>query len=112
MTTRKEAIEFCLTYPLSYEDYPFDDLNWTVMRRADTEKGFCWIFEKDGKIWMNLKAEPEWGRFWRESFPSVLPAYHMNKEHWISVILDDTVPPEELERFISDSYALCGKKKK
>ena len=112
MTTRKDAIEYCLTFPLSYEDYPFDDFNWTVMRRSDTKKGFCWIFEREGRIWLNVKAEPSWAKFWRDSFPSVLPAYHMNKEHWNSIILDGTIPEDELYRMISDSYYLCGKNKK
>ena len=109
MTTRKELIAYCLTFLTAYEDYPFDDFNWTVMRRRDTTKGFAWIFERNGQLWINLKSEPEWGRFWRGSYESVLPAYHMNKEHWISVILDGTVPEEDLKTMIGDSYRLCGK---
>lgn len=110
MLTRKEAVAFCLTFPGAYEDYPFDDPDWTVMRRKDTKRGFCWIFTREGRIWMNLKAEPETARFWRSVFPSVLPAYHMNKEHWNSVILDGSVPEETLSAMIEDSFALCGKK--
>ena len=112
MTTRREAIEFCMTFPAAYEDYPFDDPNWTVMRRRDTGRGFCWIFEREGRMWMNLKVDPEWGRFWREVYPSVIPAYHMNKTHWNSVILDGSVPDAELMQMISTSYSLCGKKAK
>ena len=112
MKTRKEIIEFCLTFPASYEDYPFDDFNWTVMRRRDTTKGFAWIFERDGRLWVNLKADPERGLFWRGAYESVLPAYHMNKEHWISVIMDGSVPVEDVETMIGDSYRLCGKKAK
>lgn len=56
MTTRQEIIDFCKTFPAAYEDYPFDDYNWTVMRRTDTKKGFAWIYERQGKIWVNLKG--------------------------------------------------------
>lgn len=112
MLTRKEAIEFCLTFPGAYEDYPFDDMNWTVMRRKDTKHGFCWIYEHNGQLCMNLKNTPDWGELRRRIYPSVLPAYRMNKEHWSTVLLDGTVPEEELEAMIAESYRLCGKPKR
>ena len=108
MRKRDEAIEYCMSFPLAYEDYPFDDFNWTVMRRKDTKKGFAFIYEREGKIWVNIKVDPEWGHFWREVYPSVVPAYHMNKKHWNSVILDGTVPDAEIEKMIADSYSLCA----
>ena len=110
MKTRKDVIEYCLSFLTAYEDYPFDDFSWTVMRRRDTTRGFAWIFERGGRLWVNLKAEPNRGLFWRGAYDSVQPAYHMNKEHWISVILDGTVPDEDVKTMISDSYFLCGKK--
>ena len=110
MTTREDAIAYCLTFPLAYEDYPFDDFNWTVMRRKDTKKGFAWIFERDGRVWINIKVDPAWGEFWRDLYPSVLPAYHMNKRHWNSIILDGTVPDDEIAAMIAASYDLCAKK--
>lgn len=111
MKQRKEVIEYCLLFPGAYEDYPFDDPNWTVMRRRDTGRGFCWIFDRNGKTWINVKVDPDWGRFWRDVYPSVLPAYHMNKNHWNSVILDGSVPEDELKKMIAESYSLCGKKR-
>ena len=101
-----------MTFPFAYEDYPFDDFNWTGMRRSDTNHGFCWIFERDGQLWMNVKVDPDWAGFWRDLYPSVLPAYHMNKKHWNSVVLDGSVPEKELCSMISASYELCGKRKK
>jgi predicted DNA-binding protein (MmcQ/YjbR family) len=35
-----------------------------------------------------------------------LPAYHMNKEHWLTVLLDNTVPEKEIYELIDDSYEL------
>ena len=110
MTDRKTVIEYCSAFPHSYEDYPFHDLNWTVMRRRDTTKGFAWIFEKDGKLWLNIKINPDWGRYFKDVYPhSVLPAYHMNKKHWVSVILDGTVRENDVKKMISESHKLCGK---
>ena len=111
MTTRKDVIDHCLTYNNAYEDYPFDDPNWTVMRRRDTNKGFAWIFERQGNIWVNIKVDPFMAYDLREAFPSIVPAYHMNKVHWCSIILDGTVPEDIIESLIGESYRLCGKKK-
>ena len=43
-----------------------------------------------------------------KSLSSVQPAYHQNKEHWNSIILDGSIPEEELRRMISESYSLIS----
>ncbi len=106
MITRREAVDFCLTFDGAYEDYPFDDANWTVMRHKGNNKVFAWIFERMGNIWINVKGKPEWNDFHRQMFSSVIPAYHLNKRHWNSIILDGTVPEEHIRDMISESYEL------
>ncbi len=112
---RQELIAYCLTMPDTYEDYPFHDVNWAVIRCKQNNKVFAWIFERQEHIWINLKVNPEWRDFWRSSFSSILPAYHLNKEHWNSVIMDGTVPEETIKQLIGESYDLVkpkrGKKK-
>lgn len=49
MRTREEAIACCLQLADVYEDYPFRDKNWTVMRHYQNKKAFAWIFERPGK---------------------------------------------------------------
>ncbi len=112
MTERKEAIAFCLTLPAVYEDYPFHDPNWCVMRHKDSRKVFAWIFNKDGHVWVNVKCDPQWRDFWRETFSSVIPAYHLNKAHWNSIILDGTVQEKDIRRMICESYDLTAPKKR
>lgn len=63
MTTRQEAIAACLQLPDVYEDYPFDDFNWTAIRHRANQKIFALIFERENHIWINVKAQPMWGRF-------------------------------------------------
>lgn len=111
MRKREDAIVFCSQMEAVYEDYPFRDPNWTVMRHTDNRKVFAWIYEKDGYIWINVKCNPEWRDFWRSVYKSVLPGYHLNKEHWNSIILDGTVPNEEIKRMIEESYLLTKKHK-
>ena len=108
MPSRAEVIALCGRLPDSYEDYPFDDPNWTAMRHRTNRKTYAFIFERQGHLWINVKAEPQWGDFWKSSYPAVVPAYHMNKRHWISVILDGTMPQDELSALIRGSYRLTA----
>ena len=77
MRTRQEAIDACLSLPGVYEDYPFDDGNWTCMRHGSNKKIFALIFEHEGQIWMSVKNEPGWGDFWRREFPSEIGRAHV-----------------------------------
>lgn len=108
MRTREEAIQYCLSFPNVYEDYPFRDEGWTCMRLRTNRKIFAWIYEREGNIWVNVKCDRQWRDFWRDAYETVLPAYHMNKEHWNSIILDGTVPVQEIRRMIAESYDLCS----
>ena len=110
--TRQEAVAACLELPFAYEDYPFDDLNWTVMRHRENRKIFAAIFQREDRIWINVKAEPLAGDFWRRTYPAVVPAYHMNKTHWISIILDGTMSDWEIMRLIQDSFTLTAPKRR
>ncbi|MBQ2451141.1 MAG: MmcQ/YjbR family DNA-binding protein [Lachnospiraceae bacterium] len=106
MRERREVIDYCLTFENVFEDYPFHDDNWCVMRHKQNKKVFAWIFNKDGYVWVNVKCDVEWRDFWRNAFESVIPAYHLNKTYWNSIILDGTIPIEDIKRMIGESYDL------
>lgn len=55
---------------------------------------------------INLKCDPEEAQILREIFPSILPGYHMNKTHWNTILLDDSIPSGEVRRMIDNSYTL------
>lgn len=112
MQTKEEAVSFCRTFPDVYEDYPFHDDNWALIRHRENKKTFACIFERCGHIWINVKCDTEWRDFWRNAFASVIPAYHMNKEHWNSVILDGSVPDEDVKRMVEESYEITRPKRK
>ncbi len=106
MKNREEIIRYCLTFKNAYEDQPFHDPNWTVIRHRENKKIFAWIFEREGHMWINVKCSPDWRDFWRRVYKSVIPAYHLNKVHWNSIIMDGTIPEEEVKRMIGESYDL------
>lgn len=39
----------------------------------------------------------------------ILPGYHMNKRHWITICLDDSVSTDEIKKLIDESYILAKK---
>jgi predicted DNA-binding protein (MmcQ/YjbR family) len=75
------------------------------------------VFKAGGKIFLlaaldaaplqfNVKCKPDDAVLLREQYPCVLPGYHMNKQHWNTVLVDGTVPDRLLKQWIDDSYAL------
>lgn len=92
--------------PGSKEDYPFgpDVLVYKVMGKI-----FALFSETNDPIRINLKCDPNEAIILRDMYQAVIPGYHMNKEHWNTVILDGTVPEEEIKKMIDESYRLVVK---
>jgi predicted DNA-binding protein (MmcQ/YjbR family) len=107
--TKQEFLAHCLdTYGTS-PDYPFDgDFETAVLRHEGNRKWYAIVmrvsrkkfgFDSDEVIdVVNLKLPTEmFGSFGASD--GVYPAYHMNKRHWISVLLPDA--SEETIRFLT-----------
>ena len=58
---------------------------------------------------VNLKILPEKGKA-LHSEKGIYPAYHMNHVHWISVVLNDTLPDTRVMELVDESYRLTKKK--
>ncbi|ADL33407.1 methylated-DNA-protein-cysteine S-methyltransferase Ogt [Butyrivibrio proteoclasticus B316] len=106
MKTREEALSYGLSFPDTYQEAPFHDRNWQLIRVKKSRKAFLWTYEKDGFINLNLKVDPQWRDLWRKTYTAVLPAYHQNKEHWNTVVLDGSIPDDVIKRMIAESYDL------
>ena len=102
-------------------DSPFeDDFDTTVLRHGDSGKWFGLVFkapcrklgiDRDGETdILNLKCDPMVSYGIVESYAAVIPAYHMNKYHWISIILETGVPEDVLSMLISMSFELTKTK--
>ena len=112
MTTREEAIQACLINSSVYPDTPFHDANWTIIRHQENQKMFAAVYQRKGQTWMNVKVEPLTGDFLRQTDPAVVPAYHMNKTHWISLILDGSLEDSMIQDLIWRSYLLTAPRRK
>jgi O-6-methylguanine DNA methyltransferase len=103
MKTREEALAYALSFPKTYQEAPFHDNNWQLVRVEGSKKAFLWTYEREGYINLNVKADPQWRDFWRSTYASVIPGWHQNKDHWNTIILDGTVPEQEIQRMIAES---------
>lgn len=96
---KQSFLDYCLGTFGTLPDYPFDeDFETAVLRHADNHKWFALLmkvsrrkfgFDSDKTVdVVNLKLPIEMvGSFGKDD--GVYPAYHMNKLHWISVLLPD-----------------------
>ena len=118
---KQQVLEYCLNTYGTLPDYPFDDwMESAVLRHADNKKWYAialrvsrrkFGFESDEVIdVVNLKLPTEmFGSF--GAADGVYPAYHMNKLHWISVLLPDA--PDDVVKFlIGVSFEATRAKKK
>lgn len=108
--TTQEFLEYCLTTYGTTLDYPFDDLLETaVFRHVDNRKWYAIVMRVSQRKFgldsdevidvVNLKLPTEmFGSF--SVADGVYPAYHMNKLHWISVLLPDA--PDDVVQFLAN----------
>ena len=92
----------CLKKPGFSEDLPFGP-DVLVFRVAG--KMFA-LMDVDTFVSVNLKCEPERAVELREQYPGITPGYHMNKQHWNTVLTDDSVPGKLLLELADHSYEL------
>ena len=93
----EEFRDFCLSLKGVTEELPFgpDTLVYKVMGKMFALTGF--EFER-----ISLKNFPEKNQELRAEFDAVLPAYHMNKQHWNMVLIKDAL----LREWIDESYEI------
>ena len=119
--TKQQFISHCLSTYGTSPDYPFDDwMESAALRHTDNRKWYAIVMRVSRRRFgldsdeevdvVNLKLPTEmFGSF--GAADGVYPAYHMNKLHWISVILPDAT--DELVQFLVNvSFEATKSKKK
>ena len=113
----KEIMEYA---HIKYNDTP--EFLWekfptnSILRRKDTQKWYA-VFLTIDRIKLNidgggiaeiidLHAPPELVASWIREV-GCFPAYHMNKKHWYTICLDNSIPSDEICRRLDISYLLA-----
>ena len=114
---RKELFEWAKETYGTEPDYPWNDWN-CVLRHKHNNKWYALIMEiEETKLGLNsdkivdvlnVKCDPLLigSLRMKEGF---YPAYHMNKDKWISILMDGTVPDNEIMELVELSYSLTKK---
>jgi predicted DNA-binding protein (MmcQ/YjbR family) len=94
--------QYCLSFSDVTEEFPFgpETLVFKVKGKmfALTDVD---LFES-----INLKVDPDEAIELRERYPAVQPGYHMNKKHWNTIIMDNSIPDRVIKEWIDISYKL------
>ncbi len=119
--TKQEFLEHCLDAYGTSPDYPFDeDFETAVLRHSANRKWYAIVMRVSRRKFgidsdevidvVNLKLPTEmFGSF--GAADGVYPAYHMNKLHWISVLLPDALD-EVVQFLVNVSFEATKSKQK
>ena len=95
--------DVCINLPGATESFPFGPE--TPVYKAANGKVFAIMTEPGHPSpAVTLKAAPEDGLAVRADHPSIIPGYHMNKKHWLTVPLD--VDERLLVDLVTESHRL------
>ncbi|MBN2677163.1 MAG: MmcQ/YjbR family DNA-binding protein [Anaerolineaceae bacterium] len=97
---------YLISKPGAVEEFPFDTVTLVIKVGG---KMFALVGLNNDPLRLNLKCDPAKAEALRELYPAIQPGYHMNKRHWNTLILDDSIADEEILAMIDDSYALVVK---
>ena len=110
--------EYILKKPSVTEGFPFDDVSLVFKVKISPEgkprkdRIFLIASLDASPLQFNAKCDPDKAILLREEYPeTVLPGYHMNKQHWNTIIVDGRLTGKQLKEMIDDSYNLIAKKK-
>lgn len=94
--------EQCLAKREVTEELPFDDTT-LVYKVAGKMFALTSLKSRDR---VSLKCDPDLALELRAEYDSVTPGYHLDKKHWITVLLDGSVRDDDIAEWINNSYNL------
>jgi predicted DNA-binding protein (MmcQ/YjbR family) len=100
---RESVRAFCLGLAGAVEEFPFGPA--TAVFKVGG-KIFAILGTEGAPASVSLKCDPSYGAAMREHYAAVTPGYHLNKRHWNTVALDESIPHEIVEDWVRDSYEL------
>ena len=104
---KEEVITYCLTLEDTFKDCPFpNDFESVTMKHGKNKKWFALIMNVNDKLYLNVKTDPNYSDILRNTYNYIIPAYHMNKEHWNTIIVDEKADWLLVKELIEQSYQL------
>ena len=101
--------EMCLSLPQAVETFPFN-LETSVFKTSGNNKIFALSALDAEPLGVSVKCDPEESLALQAEYPQITPGYHLNKKHWITIVLDDAVPDDLVDDLIRGSHELVRPK--
>jgi predicted DNA-binding protein (MmcQ/YjbR family) len=96
--------EYCLQKTGAEKEYKPD---WEASLYKVGGRMFAlWGGDRDGRPILSLKCDPVFSEMLRSQYGGIVPGYHLNKVHWISVRLDEDVPDALFRQLVDLSHQL------
>lgn len=105
--TSDELRDYLLSFNGAEETFPFNP-ETSVFKVGG--KMFALSRLAGESLRVSLKCEPRLAEALREAHAAVIPGYHLNKQHWNTMILDGSLSAEAVRNMIEDSYDLVVSK--
>jgi predicted DNA-binding protein (MmcQ/YjbR family) len=99
--THARLLAECEACPGAIAEYPFG-----AGTRVYKAGGKIFALVPDDGASISLKCDPALAEILRDRYAAVIPGYHLNKRHWITVAVDGTIPDAEIVELIRNSYDL------
>ena len=96
---------YLFNLPESRLDFPQgpDTMVFKIMGKA-----FAYVSWQSDPIFVSLKCNPDKAIQLRKQYSGVVPAYHQNRTHWISIFpVNDDIPEEIILQWVKNSYQLA-----
>lgn len=101
---------WCLQLPGAKETFPFTP-EVSVFKVERKGKIFALSALAKAPLDVSVKCDPELGESLRSSYEAVIPGYHLNKRHWITITVGGDLEDERIRDLIVDSYDLVRPKR-
>ncbi|HMH58182.1 MAG TPA: MmcQ/YjbR family DNA-binding protein [Galbitalea sp.] len=108
--TPAQLKDFCLSLEQTTETFPFGE-ETSVFKTSGNGKVFALSALDGDPLNVSLKVDPEDSISLRAEFPQIIPGYHLNKRHWITIDLSGGVPDDLVEDLLRGSHDLVRPKR-
>lgn len=101
----EELREYCLSLKGTVENQPWTEPQYQMLITFTVGGKWYCLADLDKKF-INVKCNPDTIQEMQSRYQGCLPAWHMNKEHWLGITLESDVPDDVIKDLIKKGYEL------
>ncbi len=103
----RDLEQIILSHKGAFLDFPFgEEVNVYKVKVGPKDKMFALVLNDSNPLKISLKCDPQLAAVLRDRYESVMPGEHLNKKHWITILLTGQLSKQEVLDLILHSYNL------